>query len=358
MQQAVTMPALPLPFLIPLLLGVLLIRIVRQKRPRNKPVILFISLCIASSTVVALRWSFGLEIAKLCQPVMAALVPPAAWLCFAQLKDPGSKAWPYLLATGALLSLSAVWFPWNWIDLFIVTLYLGTGAALIGRALGGWNRLGAVRLTDAARVHASLYLSGGVLIGAGICDSIVAADFDLYGGVHAAKIVAVCELIILPLLAYAVASVGSGVAPEIVEEAAPVLESSGVEEPGAPAPDDQRIFAIFDALMREKALFTDPDLTLNRLARRAGVPSRKLSIAINRAVGRNISQVVNEYRISEAQRLLLETNLPVTTVMERVGFRTKSNFNREFLRVTGHNPSAFRQSSRTNPHQSETVSAT
>ena len=46
------------------------------------------------------------------------------------------------------------------------------------------------------------------------------------------------------------------------------------------------------------------DGTLDRLARRLAIPSRQISAAINRTYGRNISQVVNEYRIRDAMRLL------------------------------------------------------
>ena len=44
-----------------------------------------------------------------------------------------------------------------------------------------------------------------------------------------------------------------------------------------------------------------------------------------------------------SSRLLAATNAPITQILLDVGFQTKSNFNREFLRVTGLNPSAWRQ---------------
>jgi AraC-like DNA-binding protein len=42
--------------------------------------------------------------------------------------------------------------------------------------------------------------------------------------------------------------------------------------------------------------------------------------------------------------LLAFTDEPVTQVMFEAGFQTKSNFNREFLRVTGMSPSDYRRS--------------
>jgi AraC-like DNA-binding protein len=71
---------------------------------------------------------------------------------------------------------------------------------------------------------------------------------------------------------------------------------------------------------------------------------RQISAAINRATGKNVSQYVNEFRIAEACALLVETDKPVTEIMLDVGFQTKSNFNREFRRVTNMTPVQWRQS--------------
>lgn len=42
-------------------------------------------------------------------------------------------------------------------------------------------------------------------------------------------------------------------------------------------------------------------------------------------------------------RLLNETDLSITAAMMESGFQTKSNFNREFLRVAGMTPREYRQ---------------
>jgi AraC-like DNA-binding protein len=113
------------------------------------------------------------------------------------------------------------------------------------------------------------------------------------------------------------------------------------------APDptgDKDVTDAIDRLLRVRQLFRDPNLTLERIARRAGIPARQISGAINRVHGRNVSQFVNEYRVAEAARRLVETEDSITTVMLESGFQTKSNFNREFLRVTGMSPSAYRRS--------------
>lgn len=114
----------------------------------------------------------------------------------------------------------------------------------------------------------------------------------------------------------------------------------------ADAEEDIGVAERINSLMQGQELYRDPDLTLERLARRVGIPARQISGALNRIYGRNVSQIVNEYRVADA-KLRLETTLDqITSIMLDVGFGTKSNFNREFLRVTGTTPSRYRSSCR------------
>jgi len=96
-------------------------------------------------------------------------------------------------------------------------------------------------------------------------------------------------------------------------------------------------------LLIEQGLFRDPSLTLTRLARRAGVPDRELSRAINAMTGMNVSQFVNQVRLEEAARLLKATDAPVTQVQQEVGFLTRSNFYREFQKSYVTAPGTYRK---------------
>lgn len=118
----------------------------------------------------------------------------------------------------------------------------------------------------------------------------------------------------------------------------PSLEAVAETEDAAAATEsDAALVGTMEALMAEKRLWLDPDLTLARIARRMGVPSKALSVAINRVKGENVSRVVNGWRIAEACRLM-RNGASVTEAMLGAGFNTKSNFNREFLRVKGMAP--------------------
>ena len=98
--------------------------------------------------------------------------------------------------------------------------------------------------------------------------------------------------------------------------------------------------ARLDALLASETLYLEPALTLSRLARRLKMPAKPLSSAVNRATGDNVSRYINRYRIMHAcDRLKAGDN--VTAAMLASGFNTKSNFNREFARVTDKSPTAW-----------------
>jgi len=53
-----------------------------------------------------------------------------------------------------------------------------------------------------------------------------------------------------------------------------------------------------------------------------------------------VSRYVNNARIAASQKAMLEGET-VTSAMLSSGFNTKSNFNREFLRIAGSSPSRW-----------------
>ena len=99
------------------------------------------------------------------------------------------------------------------------------------------------------------------------------------------------------------------------------------------------------ALLQQEQLYTlEYGITLAQAARKLQVPARQLSNAINLHYGASFSVLLNDQRIAHAQKLLLQApDLPVTEVMADAGFASKSNFHKEFLRVTGTTPTLFRE---------------
>lgn len=122
----------------------------------------------------------------------------------------------------------------------------------------------------------------------------------------------------------------------------PEVEPRRPEVPDAE--EDAALMRRLGAVLVGEKLYLDPDLTLARLARRLRVPAKTLSATINRVTGENVSRHVNRCRVDHA-RGLLAAGQSVTEAMLGSGFNTKSNFNREFARITGGTPSAWRETS-------------
>lgn len=55
------------------------------------------------------------------------------------------------------------------------------------------------------------------------------------------------------------------------------------------------------------------------------------------------TELINQLRISKACSLLINTNMPITTISDMCGFNTVSNFNRRFLQLKNITPSVFRK---------------
>ncbi|HEX6889821.1 MAG TPA: AraC family transcriptional regulator [Chryseolinea sp.] len=99
-------------------------------------------------------------------------------------------------------------------------------------------------------------------------------------------------------------------------------------------------------VIRSEQAFLNSDLTLDDLADRTNIPSKKLSHFINDYYKQNFFDFVNSCRINEAKRILTESNDPKLTVLEvmyQSGFNSKSSFNTLFKKKTGQTPSEFRK---------------
>ncbi|MBU2885615.1 helix-turn-helix domain-containing protein [Gilvimarinus agarilyticus] len=108
--------------------------------------------------------------------------------------------------------------------------------------------------------------------------------------------------------------------------------------------DKRQLFARWQILVEERSLYkADPAITVSRAARLLSVPARQLSQAVNGVHGASFSQYLNDVRVDKAKALLKgQPPIGMTEVYLEAGFGTKSQFHREFSRVTGLTPSAYR----------------
>jgi AraC-like DNA-binding protein len=341
------MPSVPLSFVLSLLLIIILVRMARRadRGVTGYAFLVLMGICVVLAAIVGLRWSYDLAAARFVQPILASALPPTAWIAFGGLRQSGGRTihtlWPHFLPIVAVAILSVVWR--SPLDLALVAIFTGYGTALLWLARGGADDMGAARIGEQTAAHRSLMIVGTLLIVSGLIDLVIAIDLGSDHGTHAVTIVAIANLITIALSGYA-AAIGERSRPEAEQETNQRADVDARLHANAEGSiSDFSIVAVVDGMMRERKLHRDPNLTLERLARRAGIPARQISGAINRTYGRNVSQIVNEHRVEDAKRQLTDTTAPITTVMFEAGFQTKSNFNREFLRVTGMSPSDYRR---------------
>ncbi len=84
------------------------------------------------------------------------------------------------------------------------------------------------------------------------------------------------------------------------------------------------------------------EVRLEEVAKVAGLAPKSFCRFFRANTGKTLIQYVNELRVGEACRLLLETGEPVTDIAFRVGFNNLSNFNRRFRELKGVSPREFR----------------
>ncbi|WP_370040283.1 helix-turn-helix domain-containing protein [Sinorhizobium fredii] len=201
--------------------------------------------------------------------------------------------------------------------------------------------LNEARFDGVHAAHRALLIAAAALCISALFDLAIFLDFQWSKGANAALIVSNANLLALLFL---------GPTAIVAARARPLpVVASNIEQAELLAAKDREVLDRIDHLLAEQRLSRDENLTLSRLARRAGVPARLISGAVNRLARKNVSQYINDFRIAEACRLLRGTDMPVTAAMLESGFQTKSNFNREFRRVTSLSPASWRERNRPSP---------
>ncbi|MDM9625861.1 AraC family transcriptional regulator [Rhizobium sp. S152] len=349
----------PLPFVVTLLLAILLVRMVRQSdglAPEKRPFLILALLYALQSVLIGLRWGYDVIALVPGQAVLATLIAAFAWIGFSNLarETPASwlRLWPHLLPALLVIVLMTFWR--EPVGAVITITFAAYGIALFWLARFGPDGLVSSRLDGALLSYRSLLITGFALIASAAADIVISFDFYRTGGAHAGAVVAVGNVISLLALgtAAAVASSSQSVAP------APAPEPPGPAAVMGPSEEDNAIARSLDDLMRSRELYREPELNLGRIARRMNLPARRVSISVNRVHGMSVSQYVNDFRIREACDLLTGTDEPVTRLMFDCGFISKSNFNREFLRVTGISPTEYRRRNQIRPAAMEPVPKT
>lgn len=331
------MLAIPFPWFTLSILLILLLKVCRQRPAGYSNSATFIAGCSLLVLMSALRWQFDLILLRQLQSVIAITLPPLAWHCFACFtgqrlqQKVATFLGPPTLALVLNLTVPAT------TDAMLMLLYVGYGYALIRSALQESDTFIFRRLSDSASNSSLAFIAGCFLSFSGLTDLTIALNFHFYQGQQAPLLVAISQAILLPFVCCAI--VGSSRPSLPAGESVLPPEERKENNSEAFLPTYQQV----NTLISEQNLYLNPDLTLNTLARKIGVPARQISKAVNLTRGCNVSQWINGLRIDYAQQLLRNTDLPVTEVMLEAGFATKSNFHREFLRISGVTPTDYRR---------------
>ena len=84
------------------------------------------------------------------------------------------------------------------------------------------------------------------------------------------------------------------------------------------------------------------DITLDIVAEELHLSKYYISRLINKRLGQNFNEYINNLRISEACNLLRVTDKKIADISEDVGFGTIRSFNRSFKLIMGMSPAEYR----------------
>ncbi|QEY18738.1 AraC family transcriptional regulator [Cellvibrio sp. KY-GH-1] len=290
--------------------------------------------------------SFGWELAILLRATIAMALGPAIYFYYASLVGEMRSAKIRILHFLPALFVLVLWLskaPLLWtIDYFIIgsfTLYL---VVVIRLLIGARVRLAPLgQLADSA--YRWLFVLG-VLIAINLVVE-VSAYVEIRHGTNPSNSISVLIGSSIFLLFHIVTLLMVIIRAPLLEwmHALQDLRSSKVKNLGED--EAKAIFERWERVVMERQLYKqEGGITLDQAGRILVIPARQISQAINRIYGGSFSQYLNDCRVKAAQKLLIEAEqMPITTLMLEAGFSTKSNFNKEFQRVTGVSPSEYRK---------------
>jgi len=106
--------------------------------------------------------------------------------------------------------------------------------------------------------------------------------------------------------------------------------------------EEQALAGRIRDLMTLDKLYQEASFSRADLARELSVSESVISRVINRAFERTFPQLLNGYRVAEAEHLLGESNLAITQIAYDVGFNSLASFNRVFRDSAGCSATEYR----------------
>jgi len=290
-----------------------------------------VGLVALQSLLLSLRWGYEISGLTGWMGLLAPLLPVTAYFAYLSLSNKLTAAMLWPLAIVGLNWGLLFWMP-DLADPAILMTYLSFGVAILIKARQNGQDLALVRIGQTGSAVRAMVFTGAALIGSAFMDLFVIIDFLRTGGQNIGLWVSLIQTGILLCVGLVAVAGPAGATQSEPEKAEMVITE-----------EDSAIFARLQVLFEKEALHRDTELSLRRLSRKLGLPDRSVSKAINKTQSMSVSQFVNQFRIKDACALLEQTDQSILQVSLAAGFLTKSNFNREFARITGQTPSQWRQ---------------
>jgi AraC-like DNA-binding protein len=341
--QDTALLVLPLPILTALLGGAIAVLVFRLDWGSRGATICFgvlFGFLSLGALLVGLRFGYGFENLIFVQRIVPLLVGPLLYLGFAAFAVPKERFTRALMlhlgiAVVIMVILLSLRQPLDALDLVISGSYLFYIILLARLWRKGPDYLIHAYIGSAQKV--SHWMLRGIILLTSILvmDTVIAMDFFLNDGHNAKMLISYASIPIIGVLLALIF-----VLPSMIE--AP--RGKGTIPFQGEIDDNVKLEQAARAFLMTSQLYLEPDLSVQRLARRLHVPVRALSVAVNQTQDMNVSQYVNQFRMEHAADLLRGTDQSVAKVMAQSGFLTRSNFYREFQRVYDQTPAAYRDS--------------
>lgn len=320
------MPSLPIPVFASAVLLFLFLRLCIA-RGKLTPIAGLLLLCAVQTGIIALAQHYQITGMRFVQPVTASLIPPAAWCAFQWTAVRPIRKEDLLHMMVPLTAAAALVTGPDFLDVFIPAAFAIYGCIILFQSHKGPDAQPRAFLADGQVPSRIWQVIGVALCASAFSDMMIMAA--IAAGFDDLRSWIISLFSVGNLLLIGIISLSNHLQSEAADDEVAPRQITDVEKQAW-----QRI----KTYMADHRPYLDPDLTLARLSRKLGIPAKTLSSVINQETGGNVSRYVNEARIVAAQTALREGE-SVTSAMLTAGFNTKSNFNREFLRVTGKNPS-------------------
>lgn len=127
------------------------------------------------------------------------------------------------------------------------------------------------------------------------------------------------------------------------KSASTIFEKLKKKKTLVPSKKNDLLIRELNTVVKDKKLYTDPNLKLLEVAHRLDISAHELSKLINENLEKNFTDLINEFRIEEAKQLIENNSLyTMEAIGQQCGFNSKSAFYKAFKKFTHLTPTQYK----------------